>query len=101
MGNNYTYRLEKPCFKAKQRELGILNCGIRFEGDIGNTGLKQKIKDVACYAPDIGKKLFDMMDRRLICGARVRVWEQAPNENNKISLSKHEKDIEFETCFTL
>ena len=72
--------------EQKQRELGILNCGIRFEGDIGNTGLKQKIKDVACYAPDIGKKLFDMMDRRLICGVRVRAaWEQAPNENNKIS----------------
>ena len=80
--------------EQKQRELGILNCGIRFEGGIASTELKQMIKDVACYAPDIGKKLFDMMDRQLICGGKIRAaWEQAPFEKNKISLSNDEKDI--------
>ena len=80
--------------EQKQRELGILNCGIRFEGITGSTALRKKIKDVACYAPEIGKELFDMMDRRLICGALIRAaWEQAPNEDNKITLAEHEKDI--------
>jgi len=80
--------------EQKQRELGILNCGIRFEGIKRDSGLKQMIKDVACYAPDTGKKLFDMMDRQLICGAKIRAaWEQAPFEQNKISLSNDEIDI--------
>jgi choline dehydrogenase-like flavoprotein len=78
---------------SKQKELGILNCGIRFEA-MNKKALKQLIADVACYAPETGKKLFKMMERNLVCGAKIRAaWEQAPNKNNKITLSKTEKDI--------
>jgi len=80
--------------ESKQKELGVLNCGIRFEGNIGKTGLKQMIKDIACYAPETGKKLFEMMGKKLVCGATIKAaWEQAPIENNKITLSQTEKDI--------
>lgn len=87
--NNYHLTLTGQ----KQKDLGVLGCRVTFTGNLGS-GLKKKIRDIACYAPDIGNKLYDMMDRELICDANIRaVWEQAPYEKNKISLSFNQKDM--------
>lgn len=79
---------------SKKRELGILNCRIRFDGNIGQFGLNKMIRDIACYAPETGKYMYDLMERQLVCGATIHAaWEQAPSKNNKISLSNTDKDI--------
>ena len=52
------------------------------------TETKALIADIACYAPSLGKRLFSLMNQRLVCGARMRSeWEQQPVEANKITLS--------------
>ena len=74
--------------------MGILNCRIRFDGNIGQLGLNKMIRDIACYAPETGKYMYDLMERQLICGATLHAaWEQAPLKSNKISLSNTEKDF--------
>lgn len=79
---------------SKKRELGILNCRIRFDGNIGQFGLNKMIRDIACYAPETGKYIYDLMERQLVCGATIHAaWEQAPIKNNKITLSNTQKDI--------
>jgi hypothetical protein len=79
---------------SKKKELGILNCRIRFDGNISKFGLRKMVRDIACYAPETGKKMYDLMERQLVCGATIHAaWEQAPIKNNRIALSNTEKDI--------
>ena len=46
-----------------------------------------------CLAPNLGKRLAELADKELICGALLRAsWEQAPNRNNAVTL-KDDADI--------
>ena len=46
------------------------------------------IKEITCLAPKLGKKLFELFGKNLICGAQFRAaWEQAPDNKNYINLS--------------
>jgi hypothetical protein len=82
------------CLDSKtQRTLKILNCGIRMEG-VFEDNIKGKIKEIACYSPSLGKKLFEMADKKLLCNITIRAaWEQEPLESNRIELSKSSKDV--------
>lgn len=76
----------------KIRELGVLNAGIKFEGLTGR-GSKRLVKELLCVAPKLGKKAAEYYDRNLICGVKVRAaWEQQPRYDNRIELSKTDKD---------
>ncbi len=82
------------CIDSKsQRKLKILNCGIRMEG-VFEENIKGKIKEIACYSPQLGKKLFELANKKLLCNITIRAaWEQEPLESNRIELSKSSKDI--------
>jgi choline dehydrogenase-like flavoprotein len=42
---------------------------------------------VACLAPKLGKQLYSLADRNLVCGSKLRaVWEQAPHYENRVLL---------------
>ena len=76
-----------------QEKLKILNCGIRIRWSKEKQSTKKLIKDILCYAPNIGKKFANYFDRNLICGAKIRAaWEQAPNIDSQIILDK-DKDF--------
>lgn len=76
----------------RQRELGILNCGLRLVENI-NRRSKSLLKDVACVAPAFGRWAAGMMNRDLVCGAILRAaWEQAPVATNRIELSTRDVD---------
>tara|TARA_X000000950_G_scaffold206135_1_gene248024 strand:+ start:4941 stop:6356 length:1416 start_codon:yes stop_codon:yes gene_type:complete len=76
-----------------QRRLKILNCGIRMEG-VFEENIKGKIKEIACYSPELGKKLFELANKKLLCNITVRAaWEQEPLESNRIELSRSSKDV--------
>ena len=72
-----------------QERLRILNCGIRIIWSKEKQSTRKLIKDILCYAPNIGKKFANYFDKNLICGATIRAaWEQAPNIDNLVSLDK-------------
>ena len=54
-----------------QNKLGILNCQIRFEGQLSDGSLKNRIKDLACYAPETAKYLWELMEKKLVCGIKT------------------------------
>ena len=73
--------------KKTMLEQKILNCSLRFE-PVSYKGAKKIISDLACVAPSLGRWAFDLLDRELLCGARLRAsWEQEPVATNRIELS--------------
>ncbi len=69
-----------------QKKHNILNCGFRVE-HYDEKITKKLIREVLCLAPNLGKKLVNLADKNLVCGAMLRAaWEQAPNFENKITL---------------
>ena len=72
----------------------ILNCHFRIEHfNSHSPTTKGLIKEILCLAPNLGKRLAELADKELICGALLRAsWEQAPNRNNAVTL-KDDADI--------
>lgn len=69
-----------------QKKLGILNCGLRIE-KLNYSTTKSIVKDILCIAPSLGASLEKLLNKRIICGARLRAaWEQSPNTNSRIYL---------------
>jgi len=80
--------------ESKQNQLNILNSGLRLNHDFKYTGTKKTIANLACHAPTLSKWLFDKLDLNLICGKSIMsAWEQEPVYNNRIELSKTNKDL--------
>ena len=78
--------------ESMQSKLGILNCGIRFQG-LSGEGIKDKIKQISCLAPRTGDFLFKLARKELICETIIRAaWEQEPVADNRIELSSNQKD---------
>ena len=72
-----------------QKKSSILNCGFRIIHS-NSSVTKAMIKEIMCLAPKLGKKLFELSGKNLICGASFRAaWEQAPDTKNFINLSAH------------
>ena len=56
--------------------------------------VKEIVKDVLCVAPEYGKKIARMIfSKDLKCGNIFMNLEEPPDENNKITLDKKEKDL--------
>jgi choline dehydrogenase-like flavoprotein len=71
---------------------GLLNFHIKVES-IPYRGMKEYIADLACYAPRLTEWVSAKLDLHLQCSARVHVdWEQAPDPDNRIVLSKTDRD---------
>ena len=69
-----------------QKELSILNCGLRVHFH-KRAESKKMIADIICLAPKLGKKLLKMANHDLVCGATFSAaWEQAPNKENRVIL---------------
>ena len=76
----------------RQRELGVLNCGLRVQGG-GRSMTRRLVKDLLCVAPKLGAWAASLADRNLICGVGFRAaWEQAPIAENRVTLSSTGED---------
>jgi choline dehydrogenase-like flavoprotein len=79
----------------QQARLGILNCSLRLGRirPMERSTIKRVAASIACTAPELGRRLYAAMDRRLICGSALRAaWEQEPRAANRILLSQTETD---------
>ena len=57
--------------------------------DRKNDDLKDIVKNFLCFAPEISKKIVKNFKKNLYCGTTFSsAWEQNPNFNNRIELSK-------------
>ena len=57
--------------------------------DRKNDDLKDIVKNFLCFAPEISKKMVKKFEKTLYCGTTFSsAWEQNPNFNNRIELSK-------------
>ena len=82
--NGYYYSISG----VAQKKNNILNCGFRVE-HYNEKYTKKIIREVLCLAPNLGKKLVNLAEKNLVCGAILRAaWEQSPNIANKITLDK-------------
>ena len=54
---------------------------------------KKLLADLLCVAPKLGEKMLDSFNKKLVCGVKLySAWEQFPDKNNQINLSKMEFD---------
>lgn len=68
-------------------EEGILNCGLRFF-PVSYEGARKIVADIACVAPDWGKRALHQLGKNLVCGGQIQaVIEQEPRAVNRIELS--------------
>lgn len=78
----------------KQRELKILNAGIRLNNDFQYNGNKKLIANLACTAPNISRMILNSFNLHLICGVSIMsAWEQEPVSTNRIALSTDSIDV--------
>jgi choline dehydrogenase-like flavoprotein len=79
--------------KQTQYELGLLNAGMRIE-EQAYSETKGLIADLLCYAPALGERLMGLLEKDLVCGARVRSshWEQEPRFENHVALDSTKSD---------
>ena len=78
--------------KAAIERAGILNFGMRLIAK-PYVGVKATLADLACIAPSMAQWMSGKAGMHLVCGGHVSVgWEQAPDFNNHIALSKDERD---------
>lgn len=75
-----------------QRQLGVLNCGLRLE-PLRAEDARDLAHDLACAAPDLGRQTLGALEANRVCGARLRAaWEQGPDPANRVTLSASETD---------
>ena len=56
--------------------------------DRDNDNLKNNIKDLLCFAPNLSNKITKLFNKNLLCGITISSsWEQDAIFSNKISLS--------------
>ena len=72
---------------AAQKRSQILNCGFRVD-EQSTEGTNALLRQLACVAPALGRKMATLVERDLICGAFLSAsWEQAPKVTNAVTLS--------------
>lgn len=55
---------------------------------ISNYETKKLVKELLCIAPKFGNKISNLLNKKLVCGARFfAAWEQSPNIKSEITLS--------------
>ena len=90
---NYTVSIS-PSYKMIN-QYKMLNSGVFLTlHDRDNNNLKNNIKDLLCVAPKLSKKFLELFNKDLLCGLTVSSsWEQDPEFDNKILLTKNLDDI--------
>ena len=96
--NNNFIDYDGPLHFAAKKELlndkKILSAAIYMNAKEDTKLVKEIVKDVLCVAPEYGKKIARMIfNKDLKCGNIFMNLEEPPDENNKISLDKKEKDL--------
>jgi hypothetical protein len=96
--NNNFIDYDGPLHFAAKKELlndkKILSAAIYMNAKEDTKLVKEIVKDVLCVAPEYGKKIARMIfNKDLKCGNIFMNLEEPPNENNKITLDKKEKDL--------
>ena len=96
--NNNFIDYDGPLHFAAKKELlndkKILSAAIYMNAKEDTKLVKEIVKDVLCVAPEYGKKIARMIfNKDLKCGNIFMNLEEPPNENNKITLDKKEKDF--------
>jgi len=70
----------------------VLGCSLRVE-KITSRETARNLNDLMCVAPRLAKAASVLLDRKTLCGVRLRaVWEQYPNFENRVTLSTSERD---------
>ena len=78
--------------KETQYDLGVLNAHLIIEEQAYST-TKEWIADLLCIAPALGERLMGLLDKNLVCGARIRsLWEQEPRFENHVALDSTKLD---------
>jgi hypothetical protein len=68
----------------------IMNCALRIK-HLNYQATKALINDIACFAPTLGKKLFSLAGKNLVCGTTLgAAWEQSPKKQNRIVLDNEQ-----------
>lgn len=84
-----TFSMTRPA----QEQAGVLNAALQVE-EYSYDRTKKLIADVACVAPSLGKRLFDALGKKLVCGARLHgQWEQIPVAGNRVTLGDELDDF--------
>ena len=79
--------------EKKQKELGIMNCVLRFEKQ-GIIGTKKLLNELLCKSPKLGAWAVGLFNKNLLCGTYIRAaWEQSPIKENKIKLNFNDLDF--------
>ncbi len=83
----FAQRLFFSLTEATQRELGVLNCGLRVE-PMRREELRSLVDDLACAAPQLARWAARDLAANRSCGALLRAaWEQEPIAENRITLA--------------
>ena len=71
---------------------GILNFHVQIEAN-PYPGIKGYVADLACLAPEWTEWISEELGMHLKCSSQVHVaWEQAPRPDNRITLSRTDRD---------
>ena len=78
--------------RETQYDLGLLNAHLIIEQEAYST-TKGLIADLLCVAPTLGERLMSLLEKELVCGARIRsLWEQEPRFENHVALDSTKLD---------
>lgn len=89
--DNYLFLSLNNHFNKKNK---IKNNAIRFQYQKSENYSEQIINDLYCSGPKFANKIIDLFKKNLACFYKIKmVWEQIPNFDSKISLSKTKKDF--------
>ena len=91
---NYDGPIQFASKKKLLKDKKILSAAIYMNAKEDTKLVKEIVKDVLCVAPEYGKKIARMIfNKDLKCGNIFMNLEEPPDENNKITLDKKEKDL--------
>ncbi len=84
---NSVYVKQFYSIKEKPQKINnILGCSFRMHG-ASSSETKQMLKNLICVAPNFGKKIAKLLNKRIICGIKFRgSWEQSPAKTSYVSL---------------
>ena len=94
---NLNYAYDKnfflSCSENFLRKNKLKNLSARFQYQISNEFIDQTIYDLSCSGPKFSRKIMKLFKDNLACVYKVKMsWEQIPNLDSNIILSKKETD---------
>lgn len=88
-------RFDGACFSlapARQRELGLLHCGLRFDRH-DDAPVRALVEALAAVAPELAAWARQRLGGEGVYGGLLRAsWEQEPRSENRVALSPRDVD---------